>query len=159
MEHPLSDREMNALLASEIFGHLACCENGRPYIVPLAYVFHENVIYGQTVEGKKTEILRTNPLVCFQVQKQINEEWKSVMCWGSFEEMDFQKLKTDEAISIVELLTKRLGSIQENVGIAIPRYSFTDKAVPLMTNNRKSTLFRIIVTKKTGRSYRSEKKD
>ncbi len=153
MEQLLSDTEMDTLLTSEVYGHLACCNNGKPYIVPLAYVFHENVIYGQTTEGKKIEILRNNPLVCFQVQKQNEREWKSVMCWGSFEEMDFDKLEKAEAIPILERLTQRLSGIQENVGIAIPRYSFEEKSTPLMVNDRKSTLFRIIVTEKTGRAY------
>ncbi len=68
---------MNSLLMSEVFAHLGCCEGSRPYIVPLAYVFHENALYGQTTEGKKVEILRKNPLVCFQVQKQEERQWRS----------------------------------------------------------------------------------
>lgn len=157
MERALSDTEMRELLESEVYGHLACSDNGKPYIVPLAYVFHENVLYGQTTEGKKIAILRRNPLVCFQVQQQKEKEWRSVMCWGNFEEFAFEKLNEVEASMIVELLTNRLGSIQENVGIAVPRYSFEQNAVPLLVNNRKSTLFRIVITEKTGKLYEAGK--
>lgn len=157
MERMLSDADMNTLLESEIYGHLACSDNGKPYIIPLAYVFHENVLYGQTIEGKKTDILRRNPLVCFQVQQQKEKEWRSVICWGHFEEFSFETLDEVEASMIVELLTNRLGAIQENVGIAVPHYSFTEKATPLPVNNRQSTLFRIVVTERTGKLYEADR--
>lgn len=153
MERALSDAEMNTLLESELYGHLACSDKGQPYIVPLAYVFHENALYGQTTEGKKVEILRQNPLVCFQVQQQKGKEWRSVLCFGTFEEFAFEQLDEVEASMIVELLTNRLGGIQENIGIAIPQYAFEKKTTPLRVNNRKSTLFRIVVTEKTGKLY------
>jgi hypothetical protein len=53
VERSLSDTEIDALLTSEMFCHLACSEGGKPYVVPMAYVFHKNTIYGQTTEGKK----------------------------------------------------------------------------------------------------------
>jgi len=153
MDGPLSDSEMNALLQSEIFGHLGCCDQDKPYVVPLAYIYNNNAIYGQTTEGRKTEILRKNPLVCFQVENRQETSWHSIMCWGTFEEMDFEKLGEPEVIRIVKLLTERLGKIQKNVGISIP-FSFGEKATPLTVNEKKSTLFRIPITEKTGRFYR-----
>ncbi len=152
MERTLSTGETDALLQSEVFGSLGCADGSRPYVLPLAYVYHENVIYGQTTEGKKTDILRRNPSVCFQVQRQGEGEWRSAMCWGTFEELDFEKLEKGEAAQIVALLTKRLSGIQKNVGIVIP-FSFADGAAPLTLNSKKSTLFRILVTEKTGRLF------
>ncbi len=156
MERALSDIEMNELLESEIYGHMACSDNGKPYIVPLAYVFRDNVLYGQTTEGKKVEILRRNPLVCFQVQQQKEREWRSVMCWGTFEEFAFEKMDEIEASMVIELLTSRLSGIQQQVGIAVPQYSFEKKTTPLMVNNRKSTLFRIVVAERTGKLYAAD---
>lgn len=157
MEKMLSDTEMDHLLQAEVFGHLGCCENGKPYVFPLAYVFHDGVLYGQTKGGKKIEILTKNPHVCFQVQQQKKSEWRSVLCWGAFEEFDFEKLEDTEAMIVAELLTKRLGEIQEDVGIALPRYSFNGKAKALLVHDRKSTLFRIVITERTGRYYTAEK--
>ncbi len=157
MEKILSDTEMDALLESEMYGHLACSDNGKPYIVPLAYVFYENVLYGQTTEGRKIEILRRNPQVCFQVQQQKEREWRSVMCWGTFEEFAFEQSDEVEASMIIELLTSRLGGIQQNVGIHIPQYTFQEKAIPLLVNNRKSTLFRIVVSERTGKLYEADR--
>ncbi len=151
MQRTLSLDETDALLTSEVFGHLACIDGQKPYIVPLAYIFYGHAIYGQTTEGKKIEILRRNPNVCFQVQKQ-EGSWKSALCWGTFEELDFDKLEQTEASMIVELLTMRLGAIQSDVGISVP-FGFTGKAAPLSVHHKKSTLFRILITEKTGREF------
>ncbi len=148
----LSDAEMDSLLESEVFGHLGCTDSRKPYVVPMAYVYHQNVLYGQTTEGKKVDMLRANPLVCFQVERQRDRQWRSVMCWGTFEELDFDELRKPEAVKVVELLTHRIGGIQEDVGIAVP-FSFTNGPMALKVNEKSSTLFRIVVTEKTGRKY------
>lgn len=146
---------MTALLGGEVFGHLGCCANERPYVLPLAYVFQDDVIYGQTTEGKKVETLRQNPNVCFQVQRQEPGQWQSVICWGRYEELDLEKIKTLELTAIVEELAKTIAAIQRDVGILIP-FSFEDGTITaLAENGRKSTLFRIVVTEKTGRLYQA----
>lgn len=146
---------MNALLESEVFGHMASADERKPYIVPMAYVFHDNALYGQTTEGKKVAMLRKNPQVCFQVESVKDHRWKSVVCWGIFEELDFKELQKAEAIEIVELLTRRIGSIQEKIGISVP-FSFAGGALPLKVNEKQSTLFRIAIQEKTGRFYTAE---
>jgi nitroimidazol reductase NimA-like FMN-containing flavoprotein (pyridoxamine 5'-phosphate oxidase superfamily) len=151
MHKDLSVTDIDSLLESEVFGHLACADGEKPYIVPLAFVFYGNAIYGQTTEGKKIDILRRNPQVCFQVQKQ-TDRWQSVMCFGMFEELDFATLDETEASMIVELLTMRLGSIQGDVGVTVP-FSFNGKPQTLTTDQKKSTLFRILITEKTGREF------
>ncbi len=152
MQGTLSDTEIEALLTAEVFGHLGCCDDGKPYVVPMAYVFHDNTLYGQTTEGRKVEMLRKNPLVCFQVESLNDRQWRSVVCWGQFEELDFEELAQPESIAAAELLTKRIGAIQENVGIVIP-FSFSKDAFPLTINEKKSTLFRIVIAEKTGKFY------
>ncbi len=152
MEHMLSDAEIDSFLASQIFGHLGCADAGKPYVIPMAFAFHANVIYGQTTEGRKTEMLRKNPFVCFQVEHQNEKEWRSVMCWGSFEELDFEKMDKADAIDITKRLSEHLGEIQNTVGVVVP-FSFGEKAEALTRNNKKSTLFRILVSEKTGRSF------
>ncbi len=115
MVRDLSGGEIDTLLSREVFGHLGCVDGKRPYVVPMAFVFHDNVIYGQTSEGKKVEMLRRNPLVCFQVEKKGTYGWESAMCFGTFEELDFGELEKPESVEIVRLLTKRIGGIQDGV--------------------------------------------
>lgn len=147
---------MNELLASEVFGHLACCDEQTPYIVPLAYVFKNDILYGQTTEGKKISMLRKNPAVCFQVQREHESEWRSVLCYGLFEELDSKKINTLETVELVRVLNAHLADIQQRVGITVP-FSFTDTVAPLSVDGRTSTLFRIRITEKTGRCYATEK--
>lgn len=151
MHKDLLATDIDSLLESEVFGHLACTDGEKPYIVPLAYVFYNNAIYGQTTEGKKIDILRKNPQVCFQVQKQ-TDRWQSVICWGTFQELDFSVVKEAEASMIIELLTMRLGSVQSEVGVTVP-FAFNGKPQALTTDQKKSTLFRILITEKTGREF------
>lgn len=156
MQGQLSDTDIDSLLATEVFGHLGCTDGHKPYVVPMAYVYRDNVLYGQTAEGKKIDMLRANPLVCFQVENHREREWKSAICWGSFEELEFDKLHTPDMVAVATLLTERIGGIQDNVGISIP-FSFEKGASAVTVNGKKSTLFRIVVKEKTGRWYRTEK--
>jgi nitroimidazol reductase NimA-like FMN-containing flavoprotein (pyridoxamine 5'-phosphate oxidase superfamily) len=89
------------------------------------------------------------------VQRQEPGQWQSVICWGRYEELDLEKIKTLELTAIVEELAKTIAAIQRDVGILIP-FSFEDGTITaLAENGRKSTLFRIVVTEKTGRLYQA----
>ena len=48
---------------------LAMCEDNRPYIVPLCFGFKNNTLYFHSApKGKKIEILKKNPNVCFEFE-------------------------------------------------------------------------------------------
>jgi len=52
---------------------LALCEGNRPYIVPLnfGYTYQDSVLrlyFHSALEGKKLDIIRQNPLACFEVE-------------------------------------------------------------------------------------------
>jgi len=84
----LNKREIIDFLESQFIGRLGCHVNGETYIVPVNYVYQNNAIYAHSGEGKKIEMLRANPRVCFQVDKIDSMfKWKSVMLWGTFEEL------------------------------------------------------------------------
>lgn len=148
----LPPAEIEHLLKKEVFGNLACCLNGKPYVFPMAYLYHENVIYGQTITGHKTEIVRANPNVCFQVHTVRERGWSSVMCWGAFQELDFADLQQSTDKRIVELLTGRLSDLQHRIGVDVA-YVRGDSLEPLRVNGRSSTLFRILIEEKTGKCH------
>ena len=84
----LNETQINNVLTSQVFGNLACSNTRYPYIVPLTYLFDGNFIFCQTVEGKKLDIMRKNPNVCFQVNLVIDmNNWQSVIIYGQFEEL------------------------------------------------------------------------
>ncbi len=155
MHGEMTYNEIDALLEQSILGHMGCTDGGKPYVFPMACVYHNNTLYGQTTTGQKLEILRSNPSVCFQVQDSRNGWWQSVLCWGQFNELDFDALQQPEGIAIVKLLTERIGNIQNDVGVSVP-FSFAEGAAALTVNNRQSTLYRIVITEKSGRWYKAD---
>jgi len=84
----LNKGQMIALLESQVIGRLACHSEGETYVVPINYVYRNNAIYAHSGPGKKINMLRSNGEVCFQVD-QIKDtfSWKSVVLWGTFEEL------------------------------------------------------------------------
>lgn len=151
MQGALSDRDIDALFAAQSFGHLACSDDGKPYIVPMAYVFHNNALYGQTTEGKKIAILRSNPSVCFQVEEITADGWRSAQCWGTFEELDFGALQEPQSLDVVRMLTKHIASMQKRMGVTVPFGPDGHAAVD--ERGRRATVFRIAIQEKTGRWY------
>jgi nitroimidazol reductase NimA-like FMN-containing flavoprotein (pyridoxamine 5'-phosphate oxidase superfamily) len=48
---------------------LAMCEGNSPYIVPMCFGFKDNTLFFHSApKGKKIEILKTNPNVCFEFE-------------------------------------------------------------------------------------------
>jgi nitroimidazol reductase NimA-like FMN-containing flavoprotein (pyridoxamine 5'-phosphate oxidase superfamily) len=46
---------------------LAMCDDNQPYIVPLCFGFKDNTLYFHSArEGKKIDMLKKNPNVCFE---------------------------------------------------------------------------------------------
>jgi len=84
----LTNQECRNILSSQVLGRIACCEEDAPYIVPLTYSFDGEYLYGQTVDGKKLDILRKHPKVCFEVDTMTDmRNWKCVLVFGEFEEL------------------------------------------------------------------------
>jgi uncharacterized protein len=158
MHDLMREEDINDVLTHEEFGHLGCCGDNIPYVFPMAFVYHGNAIYGQTKEGQKITILRNNPRVCFQVQQQQDGVWRSVLCHGTFQELEFAELRDPEEIEAVRLLTKKLGTIQQQVGVPVA-FALDAIPTPLAPEGRLSTLFRILINQKTGRFYISGPRD
>ena len=75
--------EIAALLLRIGYAHLAFSRNNHPYIIPIHYEFHDDLIYVFTSEGKKTDFLAQNAEVCLQVEEvQSATEWRSVIVNG-----------------------------------------------------------------------------
>lgn len=84
----LEQPEIEALLARQVTGRLGCHDQGATYIVPVNYVYKNGVIYAHSGPGKKIEMMRNNPAVCFEVDEIKNIfNWISVIAWGKFEEI------------------------------------------------------------------------
>src|SRR5512140_127452 len=59
---------LEGILAEAKVCRLGMSDHNRPYIIPMNFAYHENCLYFHCArEGKKLDILRDNPEVCFEV--------------------------------------------------------------------------------------------
>ena len=104
----LSESEIAQLLERVGYGHLACCRDGKPYVVPIHYGYAEDKIYVYTTEGKKSEIISENPNVCLQVEEVIDERrWQSVIVEGQAVRLTASDAR-EEAIAAVTAVNPTL---------------------------------------------------
>ncbi len=147
MKGDLNEVQINNVLTSQVFGNLACTNTRYPYITPITYIFDGSFIFCQSEEGKKIDIMRKNPNVCFQVDSVIDlNNWQSVIIYGQFEEL--RDDKSDEAKEF--LFSNLLPLMTQSV---IHQYQHEkDPLTELPDNNRiKSIFFKIRINEKTGR--------
>jgi len=63
---------------------LGLCSDNIPYVVPMNFAYRDNVIYlHAATEGKKLDLIKANPLVCFEVEHRTELVSSDVPCnWG-----------------------------------------------------------------------------
>lgn len=118
MTRDLTDLEIVQLLQNEHYGHIACCiEPHRPYLVPITYVYSNNTVYCFSYPGKKIDMMRKQPKVCFQVEEvQDNTSWQSAMLWGTYHELEEQE--REDAFAM--MLEKFWSAYNNNSSIYFP---------------------------------------
>ena len=61
-------------------GRIGCYADNEIYVVPITYAYQDGFIYAHSKEGKKVQMMRQNPKVCFQVDAMENmTNWRSVI--------------------------------------------------------------------------------
>lgn len=136
----LNKRDIIDLLERQPIGRLGCHADDETYVVPVNYVYRNNAIYGQTGNGKKLEMMRKNPKVCFQVDEISDTfRWKSVVLWGTFQELTGQ-----ERQQAMQGIIHRIMPLADS-GARRPSHAIPDD----QQNN--IVVFKIVVTEGTGR--------
>jgi nitroimidazol reductase NimA-like FMN-containing flavoprotein (pyridoxamine 5'-phosphate oxidase superfamily) len=88
--HEMSASECREALAHAHVGRLACARDNQPYIVPMNFAVDGDYlyVYGFTTVGQKVEWMRSNPLVCFEIDDVVDHNrWMSVIIFGQYEEL------------------------------------------------------------------------
>ena len=87
--HEMTRGECNEMLGRAKFGRLGCARDNQPYVLPLNFAFDEGgYLYGFTTLGQKIDWMRSNPLVCCEVDEVKNHnQWSSVIVFGRYEEL------------------------------------------------------------------------
>lgn len=80
--------EIEDILFSHHIAHLACIDDDRPYVVPIAYVYDGGALYGRTGAGRKVDALRERPAVAVNIEEHSDpRRWRSVIVTGTWEEI------------------------------------------------------------------------
>jgi len=79
-----SRTEMEAFLRSEVLGYLSMNGPDGPYVVPLNYAYDDGrILVHCSHSGKKLDMLRADPRVCFAVARQegpVEQHAKKASC-------------------------------------------------------------------------------
>lgn len=103
----MTDAECLEMLEQAHFGHLACCNEGQPYVVPVYFAFRSRVAYSFSMPGRKVEWMRRNPKVCLQVEEQwAKGGWRSVVLAGRFQELPDDDVWHAERLQAWSLLNR-----------------------------------------------------
>lgn len=106
--HEMTDAECRQVLESATIGRIACARDNQPYVVPINFAFDGGYIYGFTTVGQKVEWMRSNPLVCFEVdQISHHNEWFSIVIFGRYEELPDTRKCQCARVHAHQLLQKR----------------------------------------------------
>lgn len=82
----LDPADVEAELCEGVVGRIGCLSDGRPYVVPVCYAYHEGCVYGHSMPGAKLTALQQDGAVCFEVENITDlSNWRSVMAWGTTE--------------------------------------------------------------------------
>ena len=146
MIREISSPEIDDLLSQQIVGRIGCYYENEIYVVPISYAYEDNAIYCHGFEGKKMEMMRKNPKVCFQVDEMKEMgNWKSVIAWGEYQEI---KNERDRYLAL-KLFVDRLMHVKIS-STAVFSETEAGRMHPASVTI-KPVVYRIILTEKSGR--------
>ncbi|MFZ1700924.1 MAG: pyridoxamine 5'-phosphate oxidase family protein [Pyrinomonadaceae bacterium] len=140
----MKTEECFEVLTAKRIGRLACVHENQPYIVPFHFAFDGSMyFYAFSTLGQKIEWMRSNPLVCVEVDDMKNQfEWTSLIAFGRYEELPDTPEFEAERTRAYETLSRHPMWWQ-------PVYVARDYRTP--GTDDKPIYFRILVEKITGR--------
>lgn len=125
-ELEVKDRgEIEAILRKAKVCRIAMCEGNKPYVVPVLPGYEDNALYFHSAtEGKKVEMLRANPRVCFEVDIDVevvlgkapcasSVKYRSVIGWGRAE---FVEGEEEKAKALDVIMRHHGGSFMDYAG-------------------------------------------
>jgi len=142
----LTNDQIAHVLQTEMIGRIGCYDGKEVYVVPVTYVYHNGYVYAHSKEGRKVQIMRKNPNVCFQVDAMDNmANWRSVIAWGKFEELIGEKAQKEGMKILIDRLTPLLTSetVRPTHGLSRPP--------EVLEKGLKAVAYRIKITRSSGR--------
>lgn len=146
MLRELNDNQIDTLLKDQLVGRIGCHSADITYIVPVHYLYDGVNIYCHSAKGSKIDMMRENPLVCFEVENiKDMTNWQSVIAWGKFEEITDMHEKED----VLQKLTNKITPYIMDDSVT-REHGFVDQESDIGTTVE-LIIYKIAITKKTGR--------
>lgn len=84
----MTEDECRQALEPLNFGRLGCARDNQPYVVPIYFSYDGRHLYGFSTPGQKIEWMRSNPLICLEVDERTSpDDWMSVVVSGRYQEL------------------------------------------------------------------------
>jgi nitroimidazol reductase NimA-like FMN-containing flavoprotein (pyridoxamine 5'-phosphate oxidase superfamily) len=149
-DREITDRaELLRILRAARVCRLAMSDVDRPYLVPLSYALDgEDLVLHSARTGRKIDILRRNPAVCFEVEEGVEVAVGPSPCETG---MRFRTVIGHGVAELVEDLAERARLL----GLFGPRYGAPDRQLPARELERTAVL-RIRVRELTGKRCPAE---
>lgn len=143
----LTDEQIEQVLKENILGRIGCNDGSKTYVVPINYVYDGKFIIGHSMEGMKINMMRNNPMVCFEVDEMKSlTNWKSVIAWGEYQELIAER----DRYSAMKLFVDKMMHMKISRA-DIPTETSEKSIHPFSPESIKPIIYRIVITEKTGR--------
>lgn len=115
----MTEAEIEKLMLDATDGRLATVGEDGPYIVPLAFVFHNKHVYFHChKEGKKLINIARDPRVCFQtdISSADTLNYRSVIIQGTAKQITDEKELVDSMTAMMEKYKSPMKGMLKNPG-------------------------------------------
>jgi len=143
----LTNEQIEKVLKENILGRIGCNDGTKTYVVPINYVYDGKFIIGHSMEGMKINMMRNNPVVCFEVDEMKSlTNWKSVIAWGEYQELTAER----DRYYAMKLFVDKMMHMKISETAILPEIT-GNMAHPDSGGSIKPIVYRIVITEKTGR--------
>jgi len=142
----ISDQSiLEEILENALICRLAMMDGARPYLLPFNYGYREGCIYIHSgPEGKKIDLLRKNPEVCFEVEERMEITKGGKACdWST-------RYRSVVGYGTVEILSD-LQSKQEGLEVIMAQHGAPDLIEFSRKNLDRMVILKLVPSSMTGK--------
>jgi hypothetical protein len=139
------DESIMTILNEAIVCRIGMCMDNVPYVVPMNFAYHDNVLYLHAArEGKKLDMMADNPHVCFEMEYKTEVSPAPTSCGWSMKYYSIIGWGNASLVTDAEDKTRALNLLMEKYAGEV-KDSYTDTILD------KVAIVRIEITEMTGK--------
>jgi hypothetical protein len=122
---------------------LAMVDQDKPYVIPMSFGYDGSLYFHCALEGRKIEVLKKNPQVCFEFDEVTKVVKNKDACeWG----MAFKSVIGEGEAVFVEDITQKA----QGLGVIMAQYS--KRVFEFSKENlEKTAVIKVVITRITGK--------